>query len=561
MGINRASKSDIVSARTCLGLLCFIASTAWADSDSELPAASSGAAPALALAAIDLQEPLVGKISIQNDNIFDLDNPEEDRALFRLANRLHIKTRQDVIAQQLLFTEGDVLSVDELEETERILRNNRYIHEAWIEPVRRYDGKVDVNVHTTDVWTLMPRLSVARAGGVNKANVGLKETNLLGKGIAVEAMYKSDVDRDSFRLGYADQNIGSSWYSLNALFSDNSDGHERIVEFGKPFYSFDSRLANGISFADVDRVDSLYDGGVVQARFRHTTRSGSTHLGWSDGRNRSWTRRYIAGVAYDVHDFSSIADDDSPLSIVPENRRFIYPFVGIDLVEERFEKTRNVEQIAEVEDLFLGTRVSARLGYASTVVGSHTNAWLVDANAQTGFGSSETRSLILAGNLTGRREAGDWQNVIVALSANYYHRRSEKSLFYAGIKAEIGDNLDLDNQLELGGENGLRGYPLRYQSGEKSLLLTLEQRYFTDWYPLRLFRVGGAVFFDVGRVWDNQLGTDLSQGTLRDIGTGLRLASARSGLAKMFHLDLAYPLDGENDISNLQVLFGTKGSF
>jgi len=30
-------------------------------------------------------------------------------------------------------------------------------------------------------------------------------------------------------------------------------------------------------------------------------------------------------------------------------------------------------------------------------------------------------------------------------------------------------------------------------------LLTVEQRFYTDWYPFRLARIGAAVFGDVGR--------------------------------------------------------------
>ena len=53
----------------------------------------------------------------------------------------------------------------------------------------------------------------------------------------------------------------------------------------------------------------------------------------------------------------------------------------------------------------------------------------------------------------------------------------------------------------LGGDNGLRGYPLRYQAGDDNALMTLEQRFYSNWQPLKLFNVGAAVFFDAGRTW------------------------------------------------------------
>ena len=113
----------------------------------------------------------------------------------------------------------------------------------------------------------------------------------------------------------------------------------------------------------------------------------------------------------------------------------------------------------------------------------------------------------------------------------------------------------------LGGDSGLRGYPLRYQGGEARALLTLEQRYFTDWYPFRLFRVGAAAFIDTGRTWGETPLSTPSLGLLKDIGIGLRLGSSRSGLGNIIHIDLAFPLDGDPSISKVQLLVETKQRF
>ena len=115
--------------------------------------------------------------------------------------------------------------------------------------------------------------------------------------------------------------------------------------------------------------------------------------------------------------------------------------------------------------------------------------------------------------------------------------------------------------MQLGGKSGLRGDPLRYQTGDSKLLFTVEQRYFTDWYPWRLFRVGGAVFFDVGRTWgDNPIG-EPNLGWLKDVGFGLRFAPTRFSTNKVAHLDFAFPLDGDPSIDSVQILLEAKRSF
>jgi outer membrane protein assembly factor BamA len=113
----------------------------------------------------------------------------------------------------------------------------------------------------------------------------------------------------------------------------------------------------------------------------------------------------------------------------------------------------------------------------------------------------------------------------------------------------------------LGGDNGLRGYPLRYQAGTARALLTLEQRFYTDWYPFRLFHVGAAAFFDMGRTWGTDVTGAGSLGLLKDVGVGLRLGSSRSSFGNVLHVDLAFPLDGTDDIDHVQLLVQTKRSF
>ena len=131
----------------------------------------------------------------------------------------------------------------------------------------------------------------------------------------------------------------------------------------------------------------------------------------------------------------------------------------------------------------------------------------------------------------------------------------------ASFQAVASDKLDADQQILLGGDNGLRGYPLRYQTGEHSALLSVEQRFFTNWFPWRLFQVGGAVFFDVGRVWGQDPRGEPTLGTLSDVGFGLRLASPRAGSRQMIHVDLAFPLNRSDSIDAVQLLIESKRAF
>ena len=72
-------------------------------------------------AALEGAGAVIGEIILDKRNIFDLSDPEEDKWLYRWANRLHIVTRDEVIDKQLLFAPGDSFSSRLLEESEGIM--------------------------------------------------------------------------------------------------------------------------------------------------------------------------------------------------------------------------------------------------------------------------------------------------------------------------------------------------------------------------------------------------------------------------------------------------------
>lgn len=99
------------------------------------------------------------------------------------------------------------------------------------------------------------------------------------------------------------------------------------------------------------------------------------------------------------------------------------------------------------------------------------------------------------------------------------------------------------------------------RQGDKMALLTVEQRYFTDWYPWRLFRLGGAVLVDLGRACGDAPIVRSENGLLMNVGVGLRVGNTRSGLERMTHIDIALPLDGGSDIKSIQFLVATEKCF
>jgi hypothetical protein len=292
---------------------------------------------------------------------------------------------------------------------------------------------------------------------------------------------------------------------------------------------------------------------------QHVAKEAELFYGWSDGLHGGWVRRFTVGLGYDEHTFTAMPGFGLPEE-APQDRRDIYPFVGVEWLEDRFEKTRNADNIERVEDRHLGARIYSQLGYASEALGSGTDAWLFELGAARGFRPRDGDTLLLHSTFESRWVADGRNHYALEAGARYYHRQSERRLLYAELTGVTGQQFDSNQLPTLGGDTGLRGYPIRYQTGDSQVLLTLEQRIFTDWYPFRLFRVGGAAFFDAGRVWGGGAETG-NLGLLRDVGLGLRIASPRSSTGRMLHIDVAWPLDGPPDIRGPQFILETSRSF
>jgi hypothetical protein len=511
-------------------------------------------------AELEARGAIVGEVHIAIGDVFDTSIEGEDGWLYRTANKLHINTREQVVRDQLLFEPGEPYRDRVVRETERLLRANDYMYDAVIVPVA-YDGeRVDLEVRTRDVWTLNPGISFSRKGGENTFGAQIQEDNLFGTGRSLDFSWDDNVDRTSYGVSYFDPHFLHSFTRFGLSYVDADDGSTRLLQLERPFYALDVRRAGGIHLLDSERNDSRYVLGDNVGEFAHREEFYEGYGGWSRGLRGRWVQRWTAGFTYERDRFAP--DPLEPLGgPLPEDRTLAYPWIGFDLVEDGYQERVNQDQISRTEDVLVGLRASARLGYSDEAFGADRAALLMSASVRDGVDFSPGRSLFGSVGLSGRIEDGELRNGLIGAEGRLYWATSTRSKFYASVSGAAAEQLDAELQLTLGGDNGLRGYPLRYQAGTARALLTLEQRYYTNWYPFRLFHVGAAAFFDMGRTWGTDVTGAESLGLLKDVGIGLRLGSSRSSFGNVLHIDLAFPLDGTDDIDQVQLLVQTKGSF
>ncbi|MEQ8486191.1 MAG: hypothetical protein RIB46_17670 [Pseudomonadales bacterium] len=517
-------------------------------------------------ALIPRQDYRLRRIDVVRQNVFE----REDMWLHRAANRYHVMTRERAILAALPVRPGERVDVRRLREAERILRAKAYLYDARVVPARVCDGdQLDVYVVTRDVWTLEPRISLDRAGGENEIGLGITDVNLLGLGKALTVSYEKDADRRGALLWYGDPNIGGSRWAMDLTLIDNDDGERAALSLRRPFYELDARYGMFFDVDHFDRDEGLYNLSRKFWEYQAESRVHRVAGGWSPGLEGRFVHRWLLGMGYEDHRFElpaafTAAFPDAP----PADRRFGYPFLAYQRIEDDFDTRMNLDRVQRTEDIALGQRIYAEFGYSSSATGGRGRhligrfrfadaAWLTPRQLLA-FGAAVSGYYDLDDDRAENLEAD------AQVAYRYRHAGSWSLLVRGSITAARGQTFD--RQLRVGGEEGLRGFPTRYQNGNRRFLVTIEERYYSNVYPLRMFRLGGAVFLDVGRAWyDGEVPAWLPDdrdagyyGVLSNVGVGLRLESTRTRGDRILHLDLGFPLRNGPDVRSVEVTLTAK---
>lgn len=500
--------------------------------------------------------PVIGSIIIDNNNVFDTSDEAESTWLHRTGNSIRIKTRKMVIERQLLFKSGDIYDPLLLAESERLLRSNSYIKTAQILPGRICDGKLEIEVITTDSWTLTPSLSFGRSGGVNNTSIEIEEHNVLGYGKELNLSSRNGSERDQNILLYVDNNLFGSRNVLSAEYQDNSDGRVYGLSTGLPFFQFASDHAWGINARSTIQDISIYEDGLVIGGFGRDDTSFNTYYAWADAATRTSVDRYWIGWSYDEE--TSFESENHPATILPEDTIYSSPFIGWQHRKQLYIKTMNLYGVAVTEDISIGYNADIQLGWINQDWGSTSNYLSLAASYSRGYQPNKTELMLWGLNINGLQNSSTSKDAIVSAHGSWFLFHDERSRLQLRGLVEYGSNLSVDNQLSIGGDSGLRGYPLKYQNGDRKFLFSLEERYFFEWYPLHLMKTGVSAFADVGAAWDSK---SENRHSLADVGFGFLFASTRQSANNILRVDFAFPLDDNDLVDGFQILIGAQTDF
>lgn len=486
---------------------------------------------------LDSSQYLVRSIQVNQLPIFDPGNPRENTRLFRWVNRVHIPTRQQVIRHQLLFREGDTINSRMLSENERLLRQQKYASDARIRVLNRCAQTVDLEVVTREVWTLVPGFSFHTSGGDNAMDIGLRDSNALGSGQRVSLFYSNDANRSSYKLAFENPNIGNTHRVIKLQADKSTDGYHYLAEYELPFYALDAQSAWKFGYESTREMLYQYRFGKRISEVDRTLDTAELSRGIATGLVNGLTTRLRYGLREEDYRYAAGSKHPSP-TVLPDNLHMIYPFLELESIEDKYAVAYNISQIYRTEDLLLGRSFRASIGFAPNSGGR-----LILNGRYTDTLLSRAKMLLqwrADWRARWSPSAREWEDTRVNANVDFHRGQTEHRSLYLGLSASKVINLNSSEQLSLGGSSGLRGFDSHYLNGDALVKFTAEERMFSDYQVLQLFRVGVAGFIDVGRVYGkSSWGADR---TFSNVGLGLRLAPSKTDEARIIHIDLAYPL-------------------
>lgn len=509
--------------------------------------------------------PIIGYIEIDVGDIFDTEKAKENNWLFRTANALHINTKESVIRKDLLFKEKQKFSPRLVSESERRLRSRKYLNRVKIETTDNCDGTVDVHVKAREVWTFKPTVSFSRAGSNNNTSIGIEDTNFMGLGKSLSLSRSSDADRSYTVFEYYDPNTGFLNSSLQLNYSSNSDGYDHGIAWQKPFESLESKWSAGVSLDRYEELNYLYDAGEQVDRYLRASREFDIFYGWRVHLSDESVHRVMVGSTSVDHGFSSDVDTLDN-SIVPEHNEFFYPWVEYQYLQESYIQTSNFRQINRIEDINLGWNFRLRVGYTSSELDVLDGMYAIESEVSKSQPITDNSMIVLNSKIEGFYGDEGLTNFKNTQNLALHWQNFESGQFFINYtESKIVNPLNHE-YLTLGGDEGLRGFPSNYQTGDHSRLFNIEQRFYGHKELLSLFYLGGAVFFDGGHAWGGAPVEQTQEGWLRDVGFGLRLSNTRlggrlDGGHNVIHFDVAFPLDADRDVDMMQFLVKVKSSF
>lgn len=535
---------------------------------------------------------VVGSVEVENGSVFtqeQIQNAPRFPWAYRLANRIHARTNEDLIQRELLFHEGECYSPRRVDESARLLRGLPFVADASIappgwdpaEPLPEPSpgSRTDLIIRTRDEWTTKPRLDIRSSGdGLRVRGWELREENLLGTGRTVSlAVGRRSGKREFSFLVLDPQFLATRWdaqlhvgRTRNGNFADQGLFYPFVGELGRlaarqrflreegeffwPLGSYSPSLDQEVTHLALPLGREVTE---ITAAVRLGAPGSLTLLGIGLSHEALRVPGYPGRLALSRRR-EPIPELNVPVNLAAEvaDQAQGRTATRLNLLLGRraitFQQRVGLDALRGTQDVPLGTEfgvtVGQRIGSPDPDPDAREDDLAAGFRIFAGLAPDpwvlQTHLSMDGRHFRGREdEALRWRDLFLDLDARAYWLppRHPEHTVLVNVRVAGGWEVESPFALALGGLGGIRGFREETFPGGRKAVLSVEDRWAIASPASTLFDLGLTFFGDVGRIWPGEVPFGQDSGWRGAVGGGLRVGFP-AGTGGVARLDLAVPL-------------------
>jgi hypothetical protein len=432
--------------------------------------------------------------------------------LEKSGNKIHVKTKHFVIRNLLLLKKNAPLDSLLVRESERLIRNQRFINKVAItaEFASTSSDSVDVFVRVLDTWSIVPQGSVSNSSSAFELN----ERNFLGFGHEFDHRITTRYsdNKNAYNLLYVSPNIQNTFIKTTLGYNlDLNENYVKSINMERTFYSTYTKWAGGIYFDQQFRRDSIanIDLKFIKQNFKYNAQDfwlgRSFKILNAKSTNFKTTNLIVATRYLDLKYTENPTSEFDPVHFYSSEKLYL---TGIGVASRQFILDKYIFKNGIVEDVPVGKTYGITAGYQQK--NNQNNLYL---GGRATFGN-----LFKWGFLSTNLECGSFfnngkaQQTSYTFQTNYFtklinigdwkFRQFFKAQFIYGSN-RLDSNLD---RLNFNDTNGISGFTTKIY-GTKKCILTLQTQAYSPW-KVAGFRVNPFFNYTLGMLGNSQIEID-----------------------------------------------------
>lgn len=398
----------------------------------------------------------------------------------RTGNRLHLKTKKIAIYNLLLFKRNSVYNAYKVQESERLIRSQKYVTAVRVtnKLVGFASDSVDVTIRVLDSWSTIPKFAISS----NRVSVGIKEKDFFGSGQQLEYQFTNRFDdgRNANDITYTVPNIKNTYIGTTLHYKiDLDNNYIKSINTERLFYSPLTQWAGGVYIGQNFRKDTLQ---APDKSFAYQPFKNNFQDFWAGKATKVFEDENGIMNLVTTARFLNVDYTETPTELYDpthfySDEKFILS--GIGLNRRKFIKDTYIFRNGQTEDVPIGRIYGITLGY------QYKNTfWRPYAGAQFSFGN-----YYRLGFLSMNFEAGTFfhqsktYQTAFSMETNYFTKLFTigrwKLRQFVNPKLIIGINHEdiIGDQLNINEQNGLAGFNSAVYGTNKMVLSLQTQTY------------------------------------------------------------------------------------